>query len=115
MADELNNGPPRKVDLDDTLGVVSFERARSAYEATGTRKGILLRAFAWRRRMPRRAWVYGNVLQRGYINAIAAPGGLGKTALCVVHAIALASGRCLLGEIVHHPCRAGYFSLEGDP
>lgn len=47
--------------------------------------------------LPRRRWVYGNHLIRGFISVTVAPGGVGKSSLTMVEALAMASNRPLLG------------------
>jgi RecA-family ATPase len=48
--------------------------------------------------LPPRAWLYGHHHQRGTVSLTVAPGGSGKTTLCMVEAVAMATGRNLLGE-----------------
>lgn len=64
--------------------------------------------------IPPRAWLYGTRLIRGFVSVLAAPGGVGKSALALAQAMALATGRPLLGERVHHACPAWVLNLE-DP
>ncbi len=53
--------------------------------------------------IPRREWLYGGHYIRKYVTATIAPGGVGKTTLITVEALAMASGRNLLGP---HPAYA---------
>jgi hypothetical protein len=62
---------------------------------------------------PRR-WLYGKHLIRGYVSATVSPGGVGKTTLELTEAIALATGRDLLGEPVRERVRVWHYNLE-DP
>lgn len=55
------------------------------------------------RQIPRREWLYGRHLIRKYLSATFAPGGVGKTALEIATALALVTGRNLLGEWVAGP------------
>jgi hypothetical protein len=48
--------------------------------------------------IPHRRWLYGTYLIRGEITVVAAPGGLGKTALATGMAVEIATGTELLGE-----------------
>lgn len=64
--------------------------------------------------IPPRAWLYGTRLIRGFVSVLAAPGGVGKSALALGQALALVTGRPILGERVHHPCPAWVMNLE-DP
>lgn len=64
--------------------------------------------------IPPRAWIYDRRLIRGFISTTVAPGGIGKSSLELVEAVALASGRPLLGVPVTAPCRIWYWCGE-DP
>jgi hypothetical protein len=50
--------------------------------------------------IPHRRWLYATNLIRGELTVLAAPGGAGKTALAMAYAVAVATGRELLGETV---------------
>jgi hypothetical protein len=58
--------------------------------------------YVWRapQSIPERQWIYGHTLLRGSLSMLVAPGASGKTALTVGMALALASGRNLLGKTV---------------
>lgn len=47
--------------------------------------------------LPRRQWVYGNHYIRNYVSTTAAPSAVGKSSLSIVEALAMASGKPLLG------------------
>lgn len=64
--------------------------------------------------IPPREWLYGTRLIRRFVSVLAAPGGVGKSALALAQAVALASGRGFLGEHVHHSVPAWVLNLE-DP
>jgi hypothetical protein len=49
-------------------------------------------------RIPRREFIYGRHLIRKYMSALFAPGGLGKTSLSVTDAMAMVSGKPLVGH-----------------
>jgi hypothetical protein len=73
--------------------------------------------FVWRDPLsiPPRPWVYGRHMIRKQVSVTVAPGGVGKSSLTLVEAIALASGRQLLGEWVDRAgVRAWVYNLE-DP
>jgi hypothetical protein len=62
-----------------------------------------------------REWVYGRSIQRGHVRAIIAPGSAGKTILSVGEALAMATGRNLLGqEVPGGPKRVWLWNLEDD-
>jgi hypothetical protein len=104
----------------------AVERAQAAVEADGDGFEVLADAhraaaaisaipFGWpaAHTIPQRRWLYGRQLQRGNVGAIVAPGATGKTALTVGMALAMASGRPLLGHEVHGgPKRVWLWNLE---
>ena len=55
--------------------------------------------FVWRdpATMPRRQWVYGHHMIRRFLSTTVAPGAVGKSSLTMVEAIAMATGKALLG------------------
>ncbi len=62
-----------------------------------------------------REWVYGRSIQRGHLRAIVAQGGAGKTILSVGEALAMVTGRNLLGqEVPGGPKRVWLWNLEDD-
>ncbi|WP_203309626.1 AAA family ATPase [Sphingomonas beigongshangi] len=62
-----------------------------------------------------REWVYGRAIQRGHVRAILAPGAAGKTILSVGEALAMVTGRNLLGqEVPGGPKRVWLWNLEDD-
>jgi AAA domain len=72
--------------------------------------------FVWRNpaTIPRRQWLYGKHYIRKFISATFAAGGLGKTSLALVEAVAMATGRPLLGVPVPKRLRVWYWNGE-DP
>ena len=50
--------------------------------------------------LPVRRWVYDRHYIRGFVSVLASAGGIGKTSLQIVEALAIATGRDLLGEDV---------------
>ena len=68
---------------------------------SGQDKAPLISAtpFVWRdpANIPPRAWLYGKHYIRKFLSSTIAPGGLGKTSLAIVEALAVASGQPLLG------------------
>jgi len=60
---------------------------------------------------PRR-WLYGKHFQRRTVSATIAPGGAGKTSLCMVEAAAMATCRNLLGEQPTERLRVWYHNGE---
>lgn len=64
--------------------------------------------------IPPRQWVYGRVLIRGHVSLVVAPGGVGKSSMTLVEALAMASGRALLGHKPHGALRVWLWNGE-DP
>ena len=64
--------------------------------------------------LPRREWVYGHDYIRKYVSVIASAGGIGKTSLTVVEALAIVTGRDLLGTTVKEQTNVWVVNLE-DP
>lgn len=73
--------------------------------------------FVWRATadIPPRKWLYGTHLIRKFLSLDIAPGGVGKSSLKIVEALALASGRALLGkDVLDGPHNVWLYNLE-DP
>lgn len=65
-------------------------------------------------KLPVRQWVYGKHLIRRFLSTTVAPGAVGKSSLVLVEAIAMATGRPLLGVPVPKRLRVWYWNGE-DP
>ncbi len=65
-------------------------------------------------KLPVRDWIYGKHLIRRHVSATIASGAVGKTSLKIVEALALATGRSLLGQDVPKRSRVWLFNLEDD-
>lgn len=72
--------------------------------------------FVWRdpAMIEPRRWLYGHHLIRGFLSATVAPGGVGKSSLALVEALAMATGRDLLGHKPAGKLRVWYWNGE-DP
>ena len=64
--------------------------------------------------IPARRWIYGQHYIRSNVSVLASAGGVGKTSMQIVEALAIVTGRPLLGETVHEPCNCWVINLE-DP
>jgi hypothetical protein len=64
--------------------------------------------------LPLREWLYGTTLIRRFVSALIAPGAVGKSSYCRTMALALASGRNLLGDEPSGPAKVWIYNLE-DP
>ena len=62
--------------------------------------------------LPPRQWLYGRHYQRRTVSATVAPGGFGKTTLCMVEAVAMATARNLLEEQPTERLRVWYHNGE---
>jgi hypothetical protein len=61
-----------------------------------------------------RCWLYGRHYSRKYLGATIATGGVGKSSLLLVEALAMATGRDLLGVKPAQRCRVLYWCGEDD-
>lgn len=73
-----------------------------------------LYAFPHPSTIPPREFLYGKRVVRRFLGATVSPGGLGKSSLIIVEALALATGLPLLGIQPHGPCRVWLWNGE-DP
>jgi hypothetical protein len=67
--------------------------------------------------IPPRAWLYGRHFVRQYMSTTVAPGGVGKSSLAIIEALAMVTGRDLLnvrGGAPAQPIRVWYWNGE-DP
>src|SRR5882724_1880610 len=64
--------------------------------------------------VPARQWLLGTVFCRTFVSSLIADGGVGKTALRILQALAMANGRPLTGEHVFRRCRVLLLCLEDD-
>jgi hypothetical protein len=79
-------------------------------------RGVTAKPFEWTepKELPRREWVYGHHLIRGFVSCTIAPGGAGKTALECAEALAMVTGRPLLDDAPQGRLRVWLVNLE-DP
>ena len=64
--------------------------------------------------LPRRHWIYSRTHIRGFVSVTASAGGIGKTSLTMVEALAVAANRPLLGENIYEQCNVWVINLEDD-
>lgn len=64
--------------------------------------------------IPPREWLYGTSLIRRFVTVLVAPGGTGKSIYALGRGMALASGKPIFGEAVHHRVNSWVMNLE-DP
>jgi hypothetical protein len=65
--------------------------------------------------IPLREWLYGRHYMRGIASATIGPGGIGKSSLDLLEAIAMATARPLLGEAPSEQLRVWYHNGEDAP
>ena len=97
--------------IDDLIAVCESEN-----ESTDGYKAIRASEFtasAMRSVQPRK-WLYGRHLIEGYVSATVSAGGAGKTTLELIEAVAMASGRDLIGAQSTEPIKVWHYNLE-DP
>jgi hypothetical protein len=72
--------------------------------------------YAWKdpETIPQRDWLYGDLLVRKIVSATISPGGIGKSSLVAVEALAMVSGKDLLGVSPSELLRVWLWNLE-DP
>ena len=82
----------------------------------GDRRPVRATPFAWREptEIPPREWAYGKHYVRKYLSATFAPGGVGKSSMAIVEALAMVTGRPLLGVAPRQPLRVWLWNGE-DP
>ncbi len=110
-------GPERAAELVNVRPFAPGWNVEPERPASPSPLAITARPFVWRdpSTFPRRQWLYGYHLIRKFLSATVAPGGVGKTSLILAEAIAMASGRNLLGVPVRGgPLRVWVINLE-DP
>lgn len=86
-------------------------------EPEGERSNIKAAPFQWRdpATIPPRQWLYGRHLIRKFLSLDIAAGGIGKSSVKTVEALAMASNRPLLGKEIHGgPLSVWLYNLE-DP
>lgn len=89
------------------------------YDDDGEPEGPAIKAtpFVWRdpATIPPRKWLYGRHLIRKFLSLDIAPGGLGKSSVKIVEALAMTTGQALLGKECHEgPLNVWLYNLE-DP
>lgn len=104
------------IEVDDATPEIMARFAPPEDTAPEPAKQITATPYVWRdpRSIPRRQWLYGRHYIRRFTTATVAPGGLGKSSLALVEALAMVTGRPLLGFQVPKPLRAWIWNGE-DP
>jgi len=113
---DLCAGMKPKADVSDWLAVNDADMLMPALRSFEPRLRVVASGFSANdmRAVEPRQWLYGKHLIRGYVSATVSPGGVGKTTLELIEAIALATARPLLGVPVRERVRVWHYNLE-DP
>lgn len=86
-------------------------------EGEPDRPAIVATPFVWRQEseIPPRKWLYGRHLIRKFLSVDIAPGGVGKSSVKIVEALAMTTGRTLMHkDVFDGPLRVWLYNLE-DP
>ncbi|MFB0493628.1 hypothetical protein ABIE45_006284 [Methylobacterium sp. OAE515] len=108
---------PEHLNAEDHVEFTAFEPdTDGAGDGGKPRKAIKATPFRWRdpSKIPPREWLYGRHLIRRFLSKTVAPGAVGKSSLALVEAIAMVTGRALLGVAPPRCLRVWYIALE-DP
>jgi hypothetical protein len=126
------NGAPVVGDFDDEIPegfrqlaepaeVLHFDderrrRARDDADAPAPSPKIVAEPYVWvdPENIPVRDWLYGRLLVRRFVTVTIAPGGIGKSSLIACEALAMVSGRNLLGVLPVRRLKVWLWNLE-DP
>jgi AAA domain len=106
--------PPGYVDFDELLACEAREAAQTPKPAPAA--PIKATPFVWRdpAAIPLRPWIYADRYCRKFVSGLFSPGGIGKSSVTIAEALAIVTGRDLLGEPVKERCNAWLINLE-DP
>jgi hypothetical protein len=98
--DYLCANPDASQDYDEATSIDVMREAWRVAHATKDDSVIAPEAYTAPdpQTIKRREFLYGRAFARGYMGCTIAPGGVGKTSLLAVEALAMASGRKLIGE-----------------
>lgn len=113
-------GLPPKGDVSDWLDgggtVDELARLMEIEQPLTNQNVIYATPYAWKNpeQIARRDWLYGYLLVRKFVTATIAPGGIGKSSLIAVEALAKVSGKGLLGVSPPKQLRVWLWNLE-DP
>ncbi|WP_187434656.1 AAA family ATPase [Bradyrhizobium cytisi] len=99
--------------------IVPFRRARpedSEQQQPQHRPIITAEPYVWidPEKLPLRDWLYGRLLVRRFLTVTIAPGGVGKSSLIACEALAMVSGKNLLGVLPVRRLKVWLWNLE-DP
>ena len=100
----------------EMVGYDSYLEERRQIEGDGTHHLITPTAFEWcdPATLPTRQFIYGRHVLRKYLTSLLAPGAVGKSSLTVVEALAIVTGRPLLGVMPNERCNVWLWNGE-DP
>ena len=117
LAELRREGESRSHEAAEISRLYEEDSCREGNDQSRVSRKIVATPFSWPdpSTIPPRRWLLGYWLLRGEITAVIAPGGIGKSTFTVGAALAMASGRDLLGRAIHEgQCRAWLWNLEDD-
>lgn len=84
---------------DSRSDIEAWVAEQAEYLPSAEARPVVATPFSWvdPATLPQREWLYGRHLIRGEVSATLAPGGVGKTSLAIVEALAMVTGFPLLG------------------
>lgn len=116
--DDLERWMPQKLleKLRNKVAAIEPEQQQTEPEHPGPDLPVTATPFKWidPRILPRREFVYGTHLIRKYVSVTVSPGGIGKTSLTIAEALAMVTGKPLLGEKPPRKLNVWLFNAE-DP
>jgi hypothetical protein len=117
LANDAAWADPQNWDKDERLRQQHEEASRRA-NGKDSEAPLVIRAtpFTWTEpaKLPRRQFLYGRHLIRGFVSTTVGIGGRGKTSLIIADALAMVTGRALLGDQPAGRLRVWLVSME-DP
>jgi hypothetical protein len=103
-----------QVRYDEVPRIVSSARAKYAADNSSSPAGLTIFSGAEETLPPPRGWLLGNSFCRRLTSSLLASGGTGKTALRILQAVALATGRPLTAEHIFRRTKVLFVLLEDD-
>lgn len=98
------------------MGDIQPDEARTLIEQAteATAKPLAPTPLAIPESLPKREFIYSTHLIRRFTSMTVAAAGTGKSTIAITDALAIATGKPLLGHHVHQPCNVWIYNLE-DP
>lgn len=106
----------KPTDFNDMARIDGLDAASASTTATAEQSALRAVPFQWKEPedIPPRSWIYGRHYIRQFVSITGGVGGVGKSSLQIVEALAIATGKPLLGKEPTESCPVWYINLE-DP